>query len=114
MSNTQLRIDFEERWGLFVFKAFLIEDIEFICTSFIRTAEEQNKLFKDGKSKCDGYIKISFHQKARARDLVIIKDGKATWKHTPEYDKLGEIWESMGGKWGGSFKGFKDIFHFQY
>lgn len=29
----------------------------------VRSDEEQNKLFKDEKSKCDGYIKKSAHQK---------------------------------------------------
>ena len=28
----------------------------------IRTAEEQNAIFKDGNSKCDGYEKKSYHQ----------------------------------------------------
>lgn len=43
-------------------------DMTFI--SGFRTAEEQNKLFKDKKSKCDGYIKRSFHQSGRAVDFI--------------------------------------------
>lgn len=28
----------------------------------VRTAEEQNEIFKAGNSKCDGYDKLSYHQ----------------------------------------------------
>ena len=41
-----------------------------------RTAEEQNQLFKDGYSKCDGYEKISKHQSGDAVDLNVFVGGK--------------------------------------
>ncbi len=36
-----------------------------------RTAEEQNQLFKEGYSQCDGYEKLSKHQSGDAIDLNI-------------------------------------------
>ena len=29
------------------------------------------------------------------------------------YKKLGEFWESIGGKWGGRFSQYSDIYHFE-
>ena len=40
-----------------------------------RTAEEQNQLFKDGYSQCDGYEKISKHQSGDAVDLNVFING---------------------------------------
>ena len=45
----------------------------------IRTAQRQNELFKDKKSLCDGYNKLSEHQKGTAFDIFLMIDGKASW-----------------------------------
>lgn len=41
-----------------------------------RSAEEQNKLFKDGVSRCDGYDKKSYHQSGLAVDVAPFVNGK--------------------------------------
>jgi peptidoglycan L-alanyl-D-glutamate endopeptidase CwlK len=41
-----------------------------------RTAEEQNQLFKEGYSQCDGYVKISKHQSGDAIDLNVFVGSK--------------------------------------
>lgn len=41
-----------------------------------RTAEEQKELFLDKASRCDGYIKESYHQSGDALDLVPYKKGQ--------------------------------------
>jgi len=41
-----------------------------------RTAEEQNQLFKEGYSQCDGYEKLSKHQSGDAIDLNIFVSSK--------------------------------------
>jgi peptidoglycan L-alanyl-D-glutamate endopeptidase CwlK len=41
-----------------------------------RTAEEQNQLFKEGYSQCDGYEKLSKHQSGDAIDLNIFVGSK--------------------------------------
>ena len=118
MNNTILRSNFEYKFALLIFYARTF-GISFITTSFLRTAEEQNKRFKKGKSLCDGYKKISKHQLGRARDIVIIdSEGNPIWEHTPEYDRLGQLWEQIGGVWGGRWykegkTPFDDIYHFE-
>jgi len=42
----------------------------------LRTAEEQNQLFKGGYSKCDGYLKLSKHQSGDAIDLNVFVGSK--------------------------------------
>ena len=118
MNNTILRSNFEYKFALLTFYARTF-GISFITTSFLRTAEEQNKRFKKGKSLCDGYKKISKHQLGRARDIVIIdSEGNPIWEHIPEYDRLGKLWEQIGGVWGGRWykegkTPFDDIYHFE-
>lgn len=51
-----------------------------------RMAERQNELFKDGKSKADGYKNLSNHQPAddgygKALDFYAYVDGAASWDH---------------------------------
>jgi len=45
-----------------------------------RSAELQNELFNQKKSKCDGYKKKSYHQSGNAFDIYAYVDGKASWK----------------------------------
>lgn len=45
-----------------------------------RTEEEQHKLFKEGLSKCDGYVKKSYHQSGKAVDVYAYVDGHASWE----------------------------------
>lgn len=42
----------------------------------LRTPEEQNQLFKDGFSKCDGYEILSKHQTGDALDLNVFVGSK--------------------------------------
>ncbi len=44
-----------------------------------RTAEEQNSLYKDGKSRADGYDKKSYHQTGNAVDVYAYVNGKASY-----------------------------------
>ena len=44
-----------------------------------RTKEMQFQLFRDERSKCDGYNKLSEHQKGLAVDLVPWVNGGPTW-----------------------------------
>jgi peptidoglycan L-alanyl-D-glutamate endopeptidase CwlK len=47
----------------------------------LRTKEIQNKLFTEGLSKADGYVKLSNHQSGEAIDFYAYIDGGASWKH---------------------------------
>ena len=118
-SNTTYRVEFIYKVGhLFLFAS--LHSIKLITPQdgWMRTAERQNELFKEGKSKRDGYKKKSMHQLGRAVDIAIIdEEGEVINEYGdhPYYEKLGKFWEeSMGGQWGGNFEGFRDVFHFQY
>lgn len=83
-----------------------------------RTAVEQNSLFKDGKSKADGYKKQSYHQSGKALDVYAYVNGSATWE--PEH--LAMVAAAMlqaaaelgyPVQWGGLWKTFQDMPHFQ-
>jgi hypothetical protein len=116
--NTSKRADFQGKFGCLAVYA-LIKEIRFITPmdGYSRTADQQHKLFLAGKSKCDGYTKISKHQLDLARDILIIdaNDNPINdYGDHPYYKVLGDFWESIGMKWGGNFEGFRDIFHFEY
>lgn len=84
----------------------------------IRTEERQNELFMDGKSKADGYDKLSFHQSGQALDVFAYADGKASWDElhlamvaTAMLQSASILGFSLG--WGGNFVSFKDFPHFE-
>lgn len=84
----------------------------------LRTAEEQNKLYHNGKSQLDGYKKQSKHQAGMALDVYAYVNGKASW----EKEHLAMVAAAMvqaanklGYKieWGGLWSHFVDMPHFQ-
>ena len=92
----------------------------------MRTPEEQNKLFKDGYSQCDGYEKLSKHQTGDAIDLNVFVNGKyvnnnemmcivagVMFSCASELDikiRWGLDWDSDGDI---RDTGFRDIYHFE-
>jgi len=48
-------------------------------TGGLRTAQVQEKLFLDNKSKCDGFLTISNHQTGNALDFYAYINRKASW-----------------------------------
>lgn len=82
----------------------------------IRTAERQNELYLDGKSKADGYKKLSRHQSGKALDFFAFVDGKASWdtEHLAMVATAFLQSASILGyklKWGGLWRSFKDYPH---
>jgi len=83
-----------------------------------RTAGEQNALYKAGKSKLDGYNKLSYHQTGKAFDVFAYVDGKASWsaKHLTHVATAILAAASHLGvalEWGGHWSSFVDMPHFQ-
>ena len=81
-----------------------------------RTAERQNELYLDGKSKADGYKKLSRHQSGKALDFYAFVNGKASWdtEHLAMVAAAFLQAASILGyklKWGGLWKSFKDYPH---
>ena len=84
----------------------------------LRSAEDQNKYFKQGNSKLDGYVKKGKHQDdlstpeidARAVDIYYVgwkpsdKDKDSRWetlyKHALEVDRITGIKMTHGYTWG--------------
>lgn len=104
---------FARNWGRLL-KYSINNGIDYLAYSLFRTTAQQQELFKQGKSHCDGVKARSRHQDGCAGDLVILVDGAPCWDEIPEYAKLGAFWENvLGGRWGGHFNEFKDIYHFE-
>ncbi len=68
--------------------------------------EDQNK-------HCVTWEPISMHEFGCAFDVAITIDGHITWSNPPLYEKLGELGESLGLRWGGRFA-VRDWGHFEY
>jgi peptidoglycan L-alanyl-D-glutamate endopeptidase CwlK len=101
-------------------RAIEISQVDFGIPEYggIRTAEEQNSLYKDGKSKADGYKNQSYHQSGKALDVYAYINGSASWE--PEH--LAMVAAAMlqaaaelgyPVQWGGLWKSFQDMPHFQ-
>jgi hypothetical protein len=71
-----------------------ITPIDFAITDGLRTKEEQQRLFKEGKSKCDGINNISKHQEGKAIDICpcyLVYDTKTnTYKSMLDFSKESE------------------------
>lgn len=122
MTSTQKRIRFLQLLALLIQRAVLEDPpIEFIVWTFYRSPNDQNFLYQQGRTRpgkiitnCDGHLSQSKHQQWLAMDILIIENGTQAWERTPEYERLGEIWESLGGRWGGNFTSpGSDCFHFE-
>jgi len=90
----------------------------------IRTADEQNKLFENGFSKCDGYNKKSYHQSGKAVDVIPYIKGKNVYSLPNEEQEIlfGKVavcmleaaaMEGVKLNWGGNWKGWLDRPHFE-
>ncbi len=98
--------------------------IPFMITCTYRSQEEQDALYKLGRTKPGKIItwtKHSRHTKRTAFDIAILQDGKPCWNikadvnedQIPDYEEAGKIGESAGLTWGGSWKSPADYPHFQ-
>jgi peptidoglycan L-alanyl-D-glutamate endopeptidase CwlK len=89
----------------------------------LRTADEQNKLFENGFSKCDGYDKKSYHQSGKAIDVIPYVKGKNVYSMSKKDQELyfhkvavcmlqAATLEGVKLEWGGNWKGWLDRPHF--
>jgi peptidoglycan L-alanyl-D-glutamate endopeptidase CwlK len=84
----------------------------------IRTVGDQHKLYKDGKSMCDGIKKLSKHQSGMALDFYAYVDGRASWDEGHLATVAAAFLQAasiLGYKlqWGGLWVGFRDMPHVQ-
>lgn len=102
------------------YKAIKISVIDFGIPEYggIRTLEEQYQLWDEGKSKCDGTDKKSFHQTGNALDFYAYVDGKASWEEEHLALVAAAFLQSASAaglrlEWGGFWTGFRDMPHVQ-
>ncbi len=57
----------------------------------LRTASQQKELFNVGNSRCDGYIKKSYHQSGNALDVVPYYNGKIHYTDTKSFQQFAII-----------------------
>lgn len=86
----------------------------------LRSQERQNELFEQGRSEPGQIVtktKNSMHTRGLAIDIAQLdENGEITYEpDDPSFwEKMGQIGRSLGLRWGGDFKSFKDLPHFQY
>lgn len=113
-------ITVDERLQVVAHRALELTRIDFGIPEYggKRTAEEQEYLYRKGSSKLDGYSKFSRHQSGSALDVYAYVGGKASW----EPDHLTHIAaamlqaaseEGIRLSWGGFWRGFVDMPHFE-
>jgi LysM repeat protein len=96
-----------------------------LVTQGLRTSEEQDVLYAKGRTVppigkqfvvTNARGGQSWHNFGLAFDIVVLDAlGKNDWDVShPGWAKAAELGKSVGLEWGGDWKGFKDMPHFQY
>lgn len=96
-----------------------------LVTQGLRTWAEQDALYAKGRTMAPigkRYIVTnakagqSWHNFGLAFDIVVLDSmGKVDWDAShPGWQKAAELGKSVGLEWGGDWKRFKDLPHFQY
>lgn len=86
-------------------------------TSGLRTWEEQDALYAQGRTKPGNVVTnakggSSNHNYGLAFDVVPIENGNVNW-NSKNWNKIGQIGKSVGFDWGGDWSGFVDKPHFE-
>lgn len=95
------------------------EGIYIIITQGLRTIEEQNALYAQGRTKPGPKVTnakggTSYHNFGLAFDFAILEfSGAINWTVDKRWKRVGVIGESLGLEWGGRWTSFVDIPHFQ-
>ncbi len=95
------------------------EGFEIIISRGLRSIEEQNKFYAQGRTEPGNIITLvkggfSFHNYGVAFDIrPMVKEGDEEEKKRL-YQKAGTIGMKLGLEWGGTWTEFLDMPHFQY
>lgn len=84
----------------------------------LRTAAEQNELYRKGLSQRDGYERKSYHQSGSALDVFAFVDGKASWEEAHLTTVAAAMLQAASEfgvrmRWGGHWLDFRDMPHFE-
>lgn len=93
------------------------QDITIEVTSATRTYDEQDQLFKQGRSLPGKIVTNarggqSNHNFGVAFDVTIFQSGEPVWE-SPAYKAIGALGQSLGLVWGGSWTSINDEPHFE-
>ncbi|MEK3853452.1 M15 family metallopeptidase [Cytobacillus sp. FSL H8-0458] len=95
------------------------EGIYVLITQGLRSIEEQNGLYAQGRTKSGKIVTnarggYSYHNFGLAFDFAILDTpSKVNWNVDKRWRRVGEIGESLGLEWGGRWTSFRDYPHFQ-
>lgn len=94
------------------------EGIVMLVTCGERTLDEQAKLYAKGRTAPGPKVTNakpgqSIHNYKMAFDVVLIKNGEASWTVDKQWKRFVEIAKKYGFKWGGDFKDLYDAPHFE-
>lgn len=93
--------------------------INIIITQGLRTIEEQNELYAQGRTKTGKIVTnarggYSYHNFGLAFDFAILNaDGSVNWNVDEKWKRVGALGKSLGLEWGGDWRDFPDYPHFQ-
>jgi len=93
------------------------EGLTFKVTSGTRTMGEQAALYAQGRTAAGAVVTkarpgYSWHNFGVAYDLTLFSGKNPVWE-SPKYLRAGEVGKELGLEWGGEWRTFKDIPHFQ-
>lgn len=93
------------------------EGLTFKVTSGTRTMAQQAALYAQGRTAPGAVVTkarpgYSWHNFGTAYDLTLFSGKNPIWE-SPKYLRAGEIGKELGLEWGGEWRTFKDIPHFQ-
>lgn len=85
----------------------------------LRTIAEQDTLYAQGRTKPGQIVTnakggYSLHNFGVAFDFCPVVNGKLDWNNKTLFKKTGELGVKLGLEWGGNWKSFVDLPHFQY
>lgn len=101
-----------------IIAAMEAQGIEMRVVQGLRTYEEQNMLYAQGRTRKGPKVTNakggqSYHNFGLAADLCPFKDGKPQWEHESAFGRLGAVCRSVGLEWGGNWPRFPDRPHVQ-
>jgi peptidoglycan LD-endopeptidase CwlK len=93
--------------------------INIAVTQGLRTIKEQNELYAQGRTKAGKIVTNakggqSIHNYGLAFDFCVFDDNKQPVWSGNGYNKVGALGKQLGLEWGGDWRSFKDLPHFEY
>lgn len=96
------------------------EGIPLVVTSTLRSMEEQQALYDQGRTKPGAIVTnalpgSSWHNYGLAFDVAVLKDGSPSWPTDNQvWSRVGAIGKKVGLSWGGDWSKIPDRPHFEF